>query len=84
VHRGCETSVLSFTVELVEWKVENEIIDSAFNRLLNFMRGQLKFTTLLPTSNQATTTLTRFRLIYKYIDACKNDCMIYYRDRPSL
>jgi hypothetical protein len=84
VHPGCDTGVLSFTVDLVEWKVENGITDTAFNKLLNLMRGQLKLTTLPSTSDEATSTLSRFGLIYKRIDACKCDGMIYYGDRASL
>ena len=55
VHQGCDTSMLSFTVDLVEWEIENGITDTTFNRLLNLMKGQLKLTTLPCTSNQTTT-----------------------------
>jgi hypothetical protein len=83
MHQACNTSVLSFTVDLVEWKVENGITNTTFNRLLNLMKGQLKLTTLPFTSDQTTTTLTKFGLIYNRIGACKCNGMIYYGERTS-
>jgi hypothetical protein len=52
-HRGLETGMQSFAVDLIEWKDENGITDSAVDALLTMMKEQLKLTTHPSTVDQA-------------------------------
>ena len=83
-YEGCKTRVLSFTIKLLEWKVMNGITNTAHIGLLELLREHLKLPNLPANDGQAKSKLTRFGLSYNQIDASKNNCMIYYKDRSNI
>ena len=79
VYDGCNKGLLSFVVQLLEWKVVGGVTDEAFNSLLKLLREELKLIRLPLNDYEAKLKLSSFGLSYNRIDACKCDKMIYYK-----
>ena len=79
VYDGCNKGLLSFVVQLLEWKVVGGVTDEVFNSLLKLLRKELKLTRLPLNDYEAKLKLSAFGLSYNRIDTCKCDKMIYYK-----
>lgn len=74
-------SNLSFIVKLMHIKCINGWSDKSFNMLLELLTYTFPLCEKLPVSNyQAKKIVKDLGLHYEKIDACKNDCMIYYKE----
>lgn len=70
----------SFIVNLLEQKVLNGVTDTTLNGLLDLFRNKLQLTNLLSNNKQVKAKLSKFGSTYDRIDACKKNCMIYFKD----
>ena len=69
---------LGSTLELLQWKAENGVTDSAFTKLLQIVKKQLPRNNELPDSTyQAKKLVCPLGLDVEKIHACINDCILY-------
>ncbi|XP_050365568.1 uncharacterized protein LOC126784123 [Argentina anserina] len=82
LYPGCEKySNLSFTINLMHIKSTGNMSNKAFDQLLKLLKEAFPMCDKLPTSNyRAKKIVEELGLHYERIDACKNDCVIYYGD----
>ncbi|XP_057529755.1 uncharacterized protein LOC130808293 [Amaranthus tricolor] len=80
LYPGCKKmSRLAFTIRLYIYKCDHKLSDVATAGLLNFFKEVLPDDAILPTSmHKAKKVLKLLGLDYKRIDACPNDCMLYW------
>ncbi|CAL9019516.1 unnamed protein product, partial [Prunus brigantina] len=82
LYAGCESySNLSFVVSLMHIKDNGTMSNKAFGMLLRLMKNAFSFCEKLPTTtNGAKNIISYLGLHYDKIDACNNDCIIYYKE----
>ncbi|KAL5781632.1 hypothetical protein ACOSP7_006661 [Xanthoceras sorbifolium] len=82
LYPNCEKySNLSFVVKLMHIKCINGWSNKSFIMLLEFLKDAFPMCDKLPTSNYDTKKMVRdLGLHYVKIDACKNDCILYYKE----
>ncbi|KAL3810174.1 hypothetical protein ACJIZ3_000048 [Penstemon smallii] len=80
LYPGCQKfSRLSFIVRLLQIKCLGNWTDSSFTLMLNLLRESFPEGAQLPKNYYETKTILKdLGLDYKKIDACKNDCMLYW------
>nr|XP_028959288.1 uncharacterized protein LOC114825108 [Malus domestica] len=77
-------SNLSFVVNLLHIKSTGTMSNKAFGALLKLLNDAFPFCEKLPTSNDgAKKIVAELGLHYEKIDACKNDCIIYYMEHAN-
>jgi hypothetical protein len=70
---------LSFTTELLQFKVASGWSDKSFTDLLNFLADKLPKGNMVPRSTtKAKKILCPIELKYEKIHVCPNDCIIYW------
>ena len=84
VYSGCKIGILSFTVLLLEWKVCGGVTDEAFTSLLQFLIEHLNIVNLPQNIDASKKIVSKFGLVYNRINAYKNNCIIYYKDRAKM
>ncbi|KAM2327827.1 hypothetical protein ACFXTH_014358 [Malus domestica] len=85
LYDGCKSySNLSFVVNLLHIKSTGTMSNKAFGALLKLLKDAFSFCEKLPTSNDgAKKIVAELGLHYEKIDACKNDCIIYYKEHAN-
>ena len=69
---------LGSTLELLQWKAECDVTDSAFTKLLKIVKSQLPRNNELPENTyQAKKVVCPLGLDVQKIHACINDCILY-------
>ncbi|KAM3397800.1 hypothetical protein P3S68_001313 [Capsicum galapagoense] len=82
LYPGCtKVSKLSFVVKLLHLKCLNHWSNKSMDELLNFFKDVLPEGSFVPKCfYEAKKVLSDLALGYTKIDACKNDCLLYWRD----
>ncbi|XP_020426545.1 uncharacterized protein LOC109950821 [Prunus persica] len=82
---GCESYFnLSFVVNLMHIKGIGTMSNKAFGMLLTLLKNAFPFSDKLPTTtNGAKKIISDLGLHYDKIDACNNDCIIYYKEHAN-
>ncbi|XP_049385806.1 uncharacterized protein LOC125849897 [Solanum stenotomum] len=82
LYPGCtKVSKLSFVIKLLHLKCLNHWSNKSMDELLSFFKEVLPEGSLLPSSfYEAKKILRDLGLGYTKIDACQNDCILYWRD----
>ncbi|KAK1691912.1 hypothetical protein QYE76_008609 [Lolium multiflorum] len=76
---------LGSTLELLQWKAENGLTDSGFEKLLKITKKQLPRGNELPTSTyEAKKVVCPLGLDVQNIHACINDCILYHGEYENL
>ncbi|XP_034202728.1 uncharacterized protein LOC117617460 [Prunus dulcis] len=85
LYAGCESySNLSFVVNLMHIKGIGTMSNKAFGMLLTLLKNAFPFCEKLPTTtNGAKKVISDLGLHYDKIDACNNDCIIYYKEHAN-
>ncbi|XP_050380039.1 uncharacterized protein LOC126797454 [Argentina anserina] len=79
---GARIKKLEFLVRLYKIKCLHSMSDVAFSKILDVLRDTFPTSTTLPTSFYKTKKIMKdIGLSYTKIDACPNDCMLYWKDR---
>ncbi|XP_021724808.1 uncharacterized protein LOC110692126 [Chenopodium quinoa] len=76
-------SKLSFMIRLFILKFDHKLTNAAFGDILELIREVLPGAKLPTSFNEAKSVLKVLGLDYTKIDACPNDCMIYWRHYPE-
>ncbi|XP_057535278.1 uncharacterized protein LOC130813461 [Amaranthus tricolor] len=80
---GTTMSKLSYIVKLLHLKVLNNWFDNSFDSILQLERQG--YGAYLPTSyNEAKKLIKDLGLDYYKIDACENDCILYWKEHEKL
>lgn len=80
LHEESKYTKLEFIIELYHIKVLCGLSDKAMTMLLNLLRDALHQAKLLASIYRAKKTINKLGLNYTKIDACPNDCMLYFGD----
>nr|GEY17393.1 tetratricopeptide-like helical domain, DYW domain protein [Tanacetum cinerariifolium] len=84
LYPGCKYSNVSFMLHLYHVKCIDGVSDKTFGMFLELIRDVFPHLTSLPSSVSEAKKLTKdLGLAYKKIDACTNDCMIYWDTRKD-
>jgi hypothetical protein len=84
LYPGCETfSKLSFIIRLYLLKFLYGWSNTSFNALLELLREAMPFLNIPDTFNKTKSMIKDLGMDYKKIDACPNDCMIYWKDHEN-
>ncbi|XP_071726811.1 uncharacterized protein [Rutidosis leptorrhynchoides] len=84
LYPGCKYSGLSFTLHLYHVKCIGGISDKSFGMLLELLKNTFPHLTSIPSSVTEAKKLTKdLGLGYEKIDACPNDCMLYWGEREG-
>jgi hypothetical protein len=79
LYPGSSDNRLSFTTELLRFKVASGWSDKSFTDLLNFLADKLPKGNMVPRSTtKAKKILCPIELKYEKIHVCPNDCIIYW------
>lgn len=81
---GCKTfSRLSFIIRLFIYKCDHNLSNVAFTSLLELLREVLPDAKLPSSFHEANKVIKMLGLDYKKIDACPNDCMLYWEEHAN-
>ena len=81
---GCKNhSKLSFMIRLFILKCDHKLTNVAFGDILELIREVLPDAKLPASFNEAKSVLKVLGLDYTKIDACPNDCMIYWEEHEN-
>lgn len=84
LYPGCKTSVLSAVVKLLHLKVLGKWSNKSFTMLLEFIKSILPEGDILPSSlHGARKFLVEIGLGYEEIHACKNSCVLFWREHEK-
>ena len=85
LYLGCKKySNLSFIVKLMHIKCKNSWSNNSFTILLELLKDAFPMCEKLPISHYgAKKIVSDLGLNYEKIDACKNDCMLYYKEHSN-
>lgn len=75
--------MLSFTIQLYLLKCVNGWSNSSFTDLLKTLVEAFPFAKIPKSFREAKRVVRHSRLDYKRIDACPNDCMLYWKEREN-
>ena len=83
LYLGCEEfSKLSFIVEMYNLKCLYGVSDRAFDAFVKLFKRALSRDSTLPDSvKKMQTNIKQFDLGYEKIDACANDCVLFWKDK---
>lgn len=86
VYPNCSAfTLLSFVIELFNLKVTNHMSNKAIDMWLHFLRRLLPESNLVPKSiHDAKKLLRDLGLSYELIDACINDCVLFWKENANL
>ncbi|KAL4350508.1 hypothetical protein AHAS_Ahas10G0149000 [Arachis hypogaea] len=81
LYPGCKGfSTLSFTIRLYLLKCQNGWSNASFTSLLELLKEAVPNLNIPTSFNKAKTMVRDLGLNYKKIDACPNDCMLYWKE----
>ncbi|XP_021761372.1 uncharacterized protein LOC110726213 [Chenopodium quinoa] len=81
---GCKNfSALSYTVRLYLLKCLNGWSNSSFDKFMKLQCDAFPFAKLPTSFHHAKKMVKNLGLNYKRIDACPNDCMLYWKERAN-
>ncbi|XP_010668255.3 uncharacterized protein LOC104885252 [Beta vulgaris subsp. vulgaris] len=84
LYPGCKKfSKLSFTIRLFLLKVDYKLTNVAFGAILELFREVLPDAKLPSSFYEAKNSLKALGLDYSKIDACPNDCMLYWEEHAD-
>ncbi|KAI9116996.1 hypothetical protein K1719_011995 [Acacia pycnantha] len=79
LYQGCQKySKLSFLIKLYHIKCMRGITDKAMSMFLELLRDAFPDTDIPSSFYEAKKIINRLCLNYEKIDACPNDCMLYW------
>lgn len=85
LYSGCEEfSVLTAVVELMHWKVLNQHSNRSYDQLMGILKRMLPKNNHIPETHYlANKVLKDLGLGYEKIHACKNDCVLFYKEHQG-
>lgn len=84
LYPGCKTfSRLSFIIRLFIYKCDHKLSNVAFTALLELLKEVLPHANLPKSFNEASKVIKALGLDYTKIDACPNDCMLYWEKHEN-
>ncbi|KAF3643155.1 hypothetical protein FXO38_04173 [Capsicum annuum] len=80
LYEGSKYSKLEFLLKLYHIKCLSRLSDKGMTMLLDLLRDAFKFAKIPISFYEAKKTINKLCLDYIKIDACPNDCMLYWKD----
>jgi hypothetical protein len=81
----CKESLLGTVSQLLNLKSDYQMPRDCFNRMISIFKSALPEKNILPPSFHASKKLlSGLGMNYQKIDACLNDCMLYYKDNQKI
>ena len=87
LYSGCclDNTLLDFVVKMIEQKVEEKWSNKSFNNVMQIQRALLLDSNLVPDSiYTAKKILHDLGLGCEHIDACQNDCTLFWNENIDL
>ncbi|XP_028061671.1 uncharacterized protein LOC114265135 [Camellia sinensis] len=86
VYPGCTNyTLLKFVIEILNMKVTNHWSNKSVDMMLEFLTKLLPKDNLVPKSTyEAKKILRELGLSYELIDACVNDCVLFWKENATL
>ncbi|XP_028087366.1 uncharacterized protein LOC114288079 [Camellia sinensis] len=86
VYPGCTNyTLLKFVIEILNMKVTNHWSNKSVDMILEFLTKLLPNDKLVPKSTyEAKKILRELGLLYELIDACVNDCVLFWKGNATL
>ena len=79
LYPGCKLSVLSFIIRLFHGKCVGKCSDNGFTMMLDTMREAFPDASIPKSLYELRKIIRELGLSYDKIDACPNDCMLYWK-----
>ncbi|KAK6786402.1 hypothetical protein RDI58_014927 [Solanum bulbocastanum] len=80
LYEGSKYSKLEFLLKLYHTKCSSGLSDKGMTMLLDLLRDAFEFARIPNSFYEAKKTIKKFSLHYIKIDACPNNCMLYWGD----
>ena len=86
LYPGCtDYSILKFVIEMLNVKVMTNLSNKGLDMMLELLTKVLPKGNLVPRSTyEAKKILRDLGMSYEYIDACKNDCALFWKENENL
>ncbi|KAH7849967.1 hypothetical protein Vadar_025729 [Vaccinium darrowii] len=86
LYPGCESyTLLKYVIEVFNMKVTNHWTNKSLDMFLKFQSDLLPKPNLVPKNTyEARKLLSNLGLSYELIDACINDCVLFYKENATL
>ncbi|XP_012828525.1 PREDICTED: uncharacterized protein LOC105949753 [Erythranthe guttata] len=85
LYPGCSKSLLSFLVKLLHIKVLNRMTNKCYDMIIDLFKQYLPEEDIIPSSfYEARKVLKGIGLGYEFIHACKNDCILFWKEHERL
>ncbi|XP_012830522.1 PREDICTED: uncharacterized protein LOC105951618 isoform X2 [Erythranthe guttata] len=85
LYPGCSKSLLSFLVKLLHIKVLNRMTNKCYDMIIDLFKQYTPEGDIIPSSfYEARKVLKGIGLGYEFIHACKNDCVLFWKEYESL
>ncbi|KAL3839280.1 hypothetical protein ACJIZ3_023871 [Penstemon smallii] len=85
LYPGCSSSLLSFLVKLLNIKVLNRMTNKCYDMIVALFKEYLPDGDIIPPSfYEARKVLKGIGLGYQLIHACKNDCILFWKEHENL
>ncbi|XP_023882805.1 uncharacterized protein LOC111995129 [Quercus suber] len=86
LYPGCtDYSILKFVIEMLNVKVMTNLSNKGLDMMLELLTKVLPKGNLVPRSTyEAKKILHDLGMSYEYIDACKNDCALFWKENENL
>ncbi|XP_012829657.1 PREDICTED: uncharacterized protein LOC105950835 [Erythranthe guttata] len=85
LYPGCWKSLLSFLVKLLHIKVLNRMTNKCSDMIIDLFKQYLPEEDIIPSSfYEARKVLKGIGLGYEFIHACKNDCILFWKEHERL
>ena len=86
LYPGCtDYSILKFVIEMLNVKVITNLSNKGFDMMLELLRKVLPKGNLVPRSTyKVKKILHDLGMLYEHIDACKNDCALFWKENENL
>ncbi|XP_012832641.1 PREDICTED: uncharacterized protein LOC105953517 [Erythranthe guttata] len=85
LYPGCSKSLLSFLVKLLHIKVLNRMTNKCYDMIIDLFKQYLPEGDIIPSSfYESRKVLKDIGLGYEFIHACKNDCILFWKEHESL
>ena len=83
---GCtDYSILKFVIEMLNVKVITNLSNKGFDMMLELLKKVLPKVNLVSRSTyEPKKILLDLSMSYKHIDACKNDCALFWKENENL
>lgn len=83
LYPGCKLSVLSFIIRLFHGKCVGKCSDNGFSMMLDTMREAFPDASIPKSLYELRKIIRELGLSYDKIDACPNDCMLYWKENSN-